>query len=245
MLTLAGLLVSGIPLQGGSTEVLKAKGSIVPYRQAEVASSVDEVITEVLVEEGDKVEEGQLLAKLDDTTEVLECEYYQLQVEKKSSDLVAARLLYEEKILARIELDKKEIESKLAETQHRLAIQRLDDKSVRAPFAGLVTRVYKSRGESIEHLEPFVQIVDLKKVYVIVYFEARELLRVKRGQRAVVTIPLYEEDTFDGMVEIVDPVVVPASGLGRVKILIENTDGRIRSGIKAHVEIIEDGSHGS
>ena len=222
-----------------AAEPLKATGMVLPYRQVELASNSDGVITELLLEEGGSVTQGQVLAQLEASPEVMESEYYKQLMGKRATDLAAAESLFNQKILSRTQWEERQIDAKLAETQYRMALQKLEGKSIKAPFPGLVLRLYKERGESIRSLERIAQLISIDKVYVVVYFEGAEIFRVKRGQQAQVTMPGYGQEVFPGAVEIVDPVVDPSSGVFRVKVLVENPDHRIRSGIKANVLLPE------
>ncbi len=237
--------VALVAVSGTSAEPLRVSGLVVPYRQVQVASRADAVIMQVLVEEGSEVTQGQVLAKLDSQREELEAEYYKLLMEKRTSESAAARTLYDEKILSKDQWEQKQLDSQLAEVQYKLTQQRLEEKLIRAPLSGLLVRRYKERGESIERLQRFADIVSLEKIYVTVYFEPTEILRVKRGQAAEVRIPVCQDEPLPGFVETVDPVIDPASGMFRAKIVVDNRDGRIRTGTKAEVVLPEEVPHAS
>ena len=238
-------LALGAGLVGGASgaEPLKATGLVVPCRKVELAASNDGVVTEVMAKEGDEVVEGQVLVKLDAAREVLEAEYARLVMEKRAADFTAADMLYKEQILSQDQWQERRMDAKLAETQYQLAQQRVATKSIKAPFAGLVVRVFKERGESVHSLERLADLVSLERVNVTLYLEPASLLRVKAGQSAQVTIPAGGSQVFTGTVETVDPVVDPSSGLFRVKVVVDNAERRIRTGTKADVVLLEPSSH--
>jgi multidrug resistance efflux pump len=101
-------------------------------------------------------------------------------------------------------------------------------------------RRFHERGEAIKALERYGEIVNIDKVYVVIYFDAAQLPRVKRGQRAEVQIPTQGDTVFPGTVEIVDPVVDPSSALFRIKVVVENSDHKIGTGTKGQVVLMED-----
>jgi len=218
---------------------LEATGLVMPFRKVDLAANSEGVIKEILVREGGAVTGGQVLARLDAAREKIEVEYTKLVMEKRESDGASAKDLFQQKILSKNQWEEKGIDAKVAETQYRLAQQALEAKEIKAPFAGLVVRLHKEQGESIRNLEPFAELVSLERVYVALYLEAPNLQRIKLGQHAEVNIPACGEQRFTGVVEIVDPVVDPASGLFRVKVAVENPDGRIRTGTKATVVLTE------
>ena len=222
-----------------AAEPLRSTGMVVPYQQVELAASSDGVVMDILVKEGEWVVADQVLARLDSAREALEVDYSKAVLEKRLADLATAEMLFGEKIFSKNQVEERRIDAKLAETQYRLAQGKLQSRSIRAPFAGLVLRLYRQRGESIHSLERFSELADLSRVQITLYLEAANLLQVKPGQVAEVIIPLIRQEPFTGVVDIVDPVVDPSSGLFRVKVMVDNSDRQIRTGTKANVLLRE------
>ena len=231
-------LLLGLIINAGA-EPLRSSGLVLPYQQVELAANSDGVVREILVKEGATVTNGQVLAQLDATREALDVDLSRAIMEKRVADLAAAEALFNEKIFSKNQVDDRRLDAKVAETQHQAARQRLQDRSIRAPFAGLVLRLYKQRGASLHSLERFAEMADLSQVLVTLYLDAANLLRVQPGQTAAVTIPLVGPETFHGVVDMVDPVVDPASGQFRAKVLVDNSARKIRTGTRANVVIQE------
>lgn len=162
---------------GGAGTVLNASGYVVARRQATVSAKVTGKVAEVLIEEGMEVEEGQLLARLDDTTlrPQLELAERQLDAAVKNLQEVEVRLaeaernlrrnqqLREQKLVSeqvldaaqaevgalRARLDALKSEVKVAQSNVRVRKQDLDDLLVRAPFDGVVVSKDAQPGEMV------------------------------------------------------------------------------------------------
>ncbi|WP_157995210.1 efflux RND transporter periplasmic adaptor subunit [Peristeroidobacter soli] len=160
---------------GGS--VLNASGYVVARRQATVSAKVTGKVREVLIEEGMEVKEGQLLARLDDTTTRPQLDLAERQLDAATKNLqeVEVRLVEAERNLrrtrqlradklvseqaldaaeaefsafqARLEALKSEV--KVAQSSVRVRNQDLDDLLVRAPFDGVVVSKDAQPGEMI------------------------------------------------------------------------------------------------
>jgi RND family efflux transporter MFP subunit len=161
----------------GGAAVLNASGYVVARRQATVSSKVTGKVAEVLIEEGMTVKEGQLLARLDDTTTrpVYDLAQRQLESARKNLEEVQVRLEEAERNLrrtqqlrtdklvseqaldtaqaeagalhARLEALKSEVS--VAQGTVRVRAQDLDDLMVRSPFAGVVVSKDAQPGEMV------------------------------------------------------------------------------------------------
>ena len=157
--------------------VLDATGYVVARRQATVSSKTTGKVVEVLVEEGMHVEEGQLLAQLDDsiTRAQLELSESQLRASHASLDemkvqLKQARLdlertsgLAQRQLASQADLDRDTLTveglvARLARVEQELNVaerhadvqrQMLEDMQIRAPFAGVVVAKAAQPGEMI------------------------------------------------------------------------------------------------
>jgi RND family efflux transporter MFP subunit len=162
---------------GGQITLLNASGYVTARRIATVSSKVSGKVVEVLVEEGMKVEMGQVLARLDSSNaeRSLELAEAQLESARKALDETKANLeqaerefrrttqLAAEKIANQSELDQAEAAAKslkarlakqaadvtVADREVAVCKQQLDDTIIRAPFAGIVTSKNAQPGEMI------------------------------------------------------------------------------------------------
>jgi RND family efflux transporter MFP subunit len=165
---------------GGGPAVLNASGYVVARRQATVSAKTTGRVAEVLIEEGTSVKEGQVLAKLDDTTSRPQYELAQRQLESARVNLqeIEVRVAEAARNLARTEklrADKLVSESQLDTAQSevnalrarleslksdvqvsvgalRVRQQELDDLVVRAPFDGVVVSKDAQPGEVVSPL---------------------------------------------------------------------------------------------
>ncbi|HKR34662.1 MAG TPA: efflux RND transporter periplasmic adaptor subunit [Steroidobacteraceae bacterium] len=162
---------------GGGAAVLNASGYVVARRQATVSSKVTGKVAEVLIEEGMAVKQGQLLARLDDTTTkpIYELSQRQLDAARRNLNEVQVRVAEAERNLKRTEgmrkdklvseqaLDQAQSEAaalnarlealqgevKVSEATVRVRAQDLDDLLVRAPFDGVVVSKDAQPGEMV------------------------------------------------------------------------------------------------
>jgi RND family efflux transporter MFP subunit len=157
--------------------VLNASGYVTARRQATVSSKVTGKVTEVLVEEGMRVKEGQVLARLDDTNVKTSLRLAEAQLVSATNALAETRVrireadqelarqagLVKNKIATQADYDHAEatalaLKARLEQQQADVSVagkqvayweQQLDDMIMRAPFSGIVTSKNAQPGEMI------------------------------------------------------------------------------------------------
>ena len=164
---------------GGSTgkTLLNASGYVTTRLEATVSSKITGKVTEILVEEGMKVDKGQIVARLDDSNYKVGLRTAEAQLESAKSNLAETMpmLKFAEQELGRLEgmassraisrsdlekaqaevagqrakLERQKAEITVAERQVENWQQQLDDTIIRAPFAGVVTTKDSQPGEMI------------------------------------------------------------------------------------------------
>jgi len=165
------------PPAGGSQTLLNASGYVTARRAATVSAKVTGKVLEVLVEEGMKVTDGQVVARLDNSNAQasLRLAEAQLEAARRTSDESKPALAFAEHELvrfnklratngasesdiARAELEVASITARIARQQAEISVaertvdewkQQLDDTIIRAPFAGVVTTKDAQPGEII------------------------------------------------------------------------------------------------
>lgn len=213
-------------------------GLVEPFREVTLSSPVQSFIEEHFVREGDHVEAGDLLCRLFLRIEELEVERSRGLVEKREFDfrgtqnLFADRLISEDEALAaRIELD-------LARLQLEIAKENVRLREIRSPINGIIVERLVEDGETVTATEPIFVVVNIEQIYVQFYVRAEDLRHIRVGQEASVRFPELElEGNLTGTVEFIDPRVDAASGLLRVRVLVDNPEQRVKAGVRAVVTI--------
>ena len=169
------------PAQGGNgSAVLQATGYVTARRQATVSSQITGTLTAVLIEEGDHVQKGQVLARLDDNAlraavnaaqanvqsqqaQITQAQAQLVQAqadEKRQSELAASGMVTKqsaEQALTTVALDAAQLDTRRREAdsaraQLAQANVNLDYAVVRAPFSGVITDKAAQVGEIVSPL---------------------------------------------------------------------------------------------
>ncbi len=238
---------------------------IEPYRTINVAAEEVGTIQEILVREGDSVKQGQILARLN--SQVLFAQLAIAEQNSQAQgrlEASLAELRLREHRFAQLsalrtdgaarqeEVDRAESEVAIAQANVRTAREELesrrlecerikaqiDSRSVKAPIDGVVVKMLKDVGEFVAPNTPDVlTIVQINQLIARCNISANMLDRVKAGQEH--DIRLATGETVKGMIEFVDPVTDGASQMVTVKLRIDNSHGRFRSGEQCWMPLSE------
>jgi RND family efflux transporter MFP subunit len=131
-------------------------------------------------------------------------------------------------------LDKKLADYKVAVAESELAKEQVRKRSILAPFDGYVTEIFIQVGEAcqLQVQQPILRLVDTRRCYFVCNVESKAGHALRLGQKVDLEIesgPVVA--LLQGTISFVSPVVDPASGLMKVKVLFDNADGKIRPGV--------------
>lgn len=234
--------------------LLEQTGDIRPAFEVDVYPKLPgRIIESLLVERGDFVKKGTLLATLEDSTiraqvdeakAVLEVAQTNLEVIEK--DCIRMENLYRENALAKQKIDHINAERKSARAQIRRAEAVLNqlmvlyrDHRICAPISGYISARYVDRGalSSVMPPMPIVRISSEKVIKIVTSVTERDFPLVKKGMEVEVTVDAFPDRVFTGDVSVINPTLDPATRSGQIEVHISNRDLCLRSGMFAHVKL--------
>ncbi|TFG94018.1 MAG: HlyD family efflux transporter periplasmic adaptor subunit [Myxococcales bacterium] len=226
------------PPEPAAVEGVSARGRLEPLdgilRVAGPSSTAVTVIARLLVNEGDRVSAGQLLATLD-TEPILEAQVHEVEAELRNAEREYARSqeLNVGRIASDSERDRWETRAAVGRAQLARARAELERARITAPAAGLVLDVHARPGERIGP-EGILELGRVDKMYAIAEVYETDVGRVRPGQRARVTSPALPTP-LSGRVEWIRPKVEKQDEVGtdpaarkdarvvEVKVLLEDS----------------------
>jgi cobalt-zinc-cadmium efflux system membrane fusion protein len=223
-------------------------------RVGHVSSQVEGVIKKVHVALGDTVKAGQPLLEIesmavgDAQADHLEAramlELAQRNFERVST-LRKENISSEKEFLqSKQELDTAEIRTKSAIGKlTRLGTKGANGRLIlRAPLDGTVLVMHAVSGEVVKTEESLITVGDNTRLWVWADLYERDIAAVKSGQaagklEASISVKAYPNEEFQGSVDLVSPSMDESSRTVKVRVEVENTDGRLLSGMFAAVKI--------
>jgi membrane fusion protein, multidrug efflux system len=233
--------VSARIVQTGPLEItLRASTTLRAREQVEVVPKQTGLVARILVEEGDRVSEGQLLAQLDDEEWRLQLQQTDARTRSALDAVERARALREFGLVPEQEVERLASDARVAESELALARLRVQNAGIRAPIAGTVTRRFIERGQQVGTQTPAFELADLVNLEAHLAVPERDAGRIQVGQMARVIQQEGEPAIAEGRVDRIRPVVDPQSGTVRVTVTIpvDPTDRLLRPGQFVNVDVV-------
>lgn len=246
--------VPAVPVEVAATRraemaaVYTGTAPIESERKAFVMPKVKGEIRQVLIDEGQRVREGQVLARLDGDQLRLEVALAEATKHKLERDYARNTELQAKGLISAVSIDNLKYELEAAQASWQLARLQLSYTEIRSPIAGTVTQrldvvkvgnTVTPVGGVIESADSALFVVeDLDSLMLRVNVPERELAKLSVGQLAELSFDAVPGRAFAGQVALVSPYVDAATATFGVRIRVTETGGLLRPGMFARVAIV-------
>jgi RND family efflux transporter MFP subunit len=216
-----------------TTAVLEAK------EEAFVVGRASGIIEEIMVEEGDYVEKGQILAKLAPERYELNLRRAQADMDGLDKELAKINKVYSKNLVSVDVYDKITAQHESAKATLALAQLDLKEATIVAPISGYIAERNAKVGNLTESFqrERMFHIVQQKQLYGIVHLPEKELSKVHKDQKARLIITALNDEVVNAFVERISPVIDSKTGTFKVTLRVPNADKKLMSGMFTQVSL--------
>jgi membrane fusion protein (multidrug efflux system) len=207
---------------------------------AEVIARVAGEVLRILVEEGDRVAAGQLLAALDDRQLRLEVAQARAALAKLERDYNRQIELHEKGLVAAGTFESLKYDLDDLRAKHELAHLQLSYTQIRAPFAGVIAARNVKLGQMLQPGTAVFRVTDPSPLKAEVFVPERELERMRPGQRASIQVDALAGRAFEGRVTLVSPTVNAQTATFKVTVHVDDARGDLKPGMFGRIGIVFD-----
>jgi len=225
------------------------QGALFPKEKAVLAAEVAGALAQVFSDMGDKVTEGQVLARIDPREFQLRLDSAQAQFEQVQARLANAKANFQrmkelnnQHLVSAQQYDQSSAEMRVAqadadaaEKMVGIARKKLNDTFIRAPFAGSVQKRTVSLGEHVGEGMPLYELIATDPIKLRAPIPERFVPMAKVGLPIDLTIDARPELTFHGAVTRIAPALDENSRTLLIEAEVPNPDGMLKPGYFAHV----------
>ncbi len=247
--------------------VSRAEGQIEgftePFRSTELASEESGTITKLHIVAGQIVKVGDPIATLDDRVQRLKVELAE-HLAKSNSSLEAARQTLEKRdvMLQRLqqmrdkghaaesEIVRADLERTIAYSRFLAAEEEtisreidlrrskfeLERRTIVAPFDGVIESIHRHEGEFLSPVKPeIVHLIQIDLLLAVFPIPSSQVQSLQTGQE--ITVKFDDGSSFLGTVQLVAPTTDAQSDTVQIKIMLNNSLGKLRSGQRCYLPL--------
>jgi RND family efflux transporter MFP subunit len=245
------------------TAILTASGYVVARRKAVVSAKIQGRLAELRVEEGSRVRNGELIARLESNDYEAQVRRAQAAIQRAQADLSESRRLHAqaERLAADQVVSTDQVEVSLsrvqvgeatlsqAEAELGFAQAQLANTRILAPFTGTVVKKMAEVGESVAPIPPGVNIstssgaivalADLDTLEVEADVAESNVARLGDGQPAEVTVEAFPDRRYRAVLRQVIPTADRTKATVQVKVTILDKDVDLKPEMSSKVTFLE------
>lgn len=207
---------------------------------AQVVAKVGGVVKRILVEEGDVVREGQVLATLEDDQYRYELAQAEARLSTLTEDVQRARALLAENIMSTEAYQRIRSEAEAQESAADLARLRVNYASIKAPIGGVVAERLIKTGNMVTVNQPVFRVTDFDPLWAVLHVPEKELARLSVGQTAVITADALPGKELAGTVIRLSPTVAGGSGTFKATVEVRDASRSLKPGMFVRASIVHD-----
>lgn len=230
----------GIAERGEIVATYSGTASLEPLEEAQVVAKVSGQIEEILVEEGDIVVAGQVLAQLDGDRLRLQLEQARANLAKAEQDYRRNVDLHEKGLVASGAFENIKYDMDALRAAYNIAKLEFDYSAIRAPIDGVVSERLIKVGNTIGIDAACFRIANLKPLVAYLHVPEREFGKIAAGQPVDVRVDALPAQRFSGIVARISPVVDAATATFKTTVELDPLDATLKPGMFARMHVIYD-----
>lgn len=228
--------------EGDITQYLVLSGKTEPQNSTVVMPKIvgAEKLVSLQVKTGDKVQAGQVIAVLEQSSVAIQLNTSQLAYDDALKNYEKNKTLYEMGAIAQNAFEQLETAYKQAENNLKVQQLNYDNTIIKAPFKGIVADTSAEVGDLVSGQTKIATIVKVDKLEIKTSINESLVKKIASGDKVKVMIPAEGEQIYQGTIEEISPTMDEMLKAYPLIIRIDNSEGALKAGMYAQVELITD-----
>lgn len=221
-------LATGIPISG----------TLAPAVDIRIGAPAADVLEAVLVQEGQAVRQGEVLARMRLTALAPASASAEAQRKVAAADYERMQNLYREGAVSQRDVDAAEAQLRAAEAAQAFARKRLDESTVRAPVSGVVSRRWVQGGDRVGDGDPLFQLVNTDELEFEATVASESVSRLRIGAPVALTVSGFPAGSIRGRVARINATADPATRQVKLYVRVTNSGHRLVGGLFASGRVL-------
>jgi len=220
-------------------EYLELSGATEARRDIVISSEQGGTVQQLLVDRGDRVSQGQVLARVNADIYEARLAEAQANLRLKDAALKKAQALFERSSITSMQRLQAQVEYDVAAAGVKTAESYLDRAIVRAPFSGVIDDRFVDPGEMVSPGGQLFHLVDCSSLKIKSEFAEKDVVTFQAGITAEVTFDAFPDSVFHAQLSYVASSAQSASRTFPCEFILGNPSGQVRGGMYARVRVLK------
>jgi membrane fusion protein, multidrug efflux system len=219
------------------SDAVQAIGTAQARESIVVTSKVTDVIRAIRFDSGDRVAKGQTLVELANVEQMADLNEARASLEVEKREFERFKSLGESGFAPKARVEEAQAAFERAEARVQALQARIADRTIRAPFAGVMGLRTASPGQLARPGDPIATLDDVSSIKLDFDVPEPRLANLKTGVAISATSAASPGRAFTGVIDSIDSRINAASRTVRVRALLPNADRALKPGMLMSVEI--------
>lgn len=216
---------------------VQALGTAQAFESVTIAAKVTDTIRAVRFDSGQKVTKGQVLVELANVEQIADLNEAKAQLEANQREFDRVQELAERGFATRAALDAARSARNSAEARVQALSARIEDRTLRAPFAGVLGLRNASVGQLVQPGSAIVTLDDVSRIKLDFDAPESQLALLRPGARLAAETAAFPGQVFEGEIDQIDSRVDPATRTVRARAVLPNSEGALKPGMLMTVRV--------
>jgi membrane fusion protein, multidrug efflux system len=219
------------PWRGDIFASYTATATITSDSDAMAIARVPGEVVELYAEEGDRVEAGQVLARLDGRRLRLEMLAARADLEKAQKEYARNKDLHARGLISAAMFDNLKLDLEARQASYELKLLSYNYTEIRAPIAGVVSAREVKPGETVTANQVAFRITEIEDLLAQLQTPQSELSKFSAGDKAMVSVAAIPGARFPATIARISPTIDARNGTFRATVNIDNQGGELAPGM--------------
>ena len=225
---------------GAITSYISATANLVAEDQVKVLSEAEGRVERLLVEEGDLVGKGQVLAVLVQDEAKIALSKVELKASNAKAALDRAEGTRDQGLISAEAYDKLKMEFEVASQEVAEAEWLLAKTVIRTPFSACVTERFITQGQHLRPGDELFTVADYIPLVARIYLPESDVLELEEGREVRIALAANTKVSFAGRIRQIAPVVDTATGTVKVTVEAVKPPAGVRPGAFVSIGIVRE-----
>ncbi len=218
-------------------QTVEAVGTTRALQSIDIVPEAEGRIIDLAITPGTTVDQDAVLVRLDDAIARADLAEAEARLKERSQALNRIRQLRRTNAVAQATLEEAEARKAEAEAQLDRAARRLEERTITAPFSGVVGLSNVDVGARVDQSTMIARLDDLSEIEIEFGLPETLFSQVVKGQAVSASSAAFPGQRFEGRIDAKDSRIDPVSRSFRTRAVLPNPDGTLPAGMFVSLEL--------